>query len=546
MNRYETNIDFDKDSTLTCILKQIKKNSTVLEFGPATGYMTKYLKQELNCNVYIVEVEKKAFSHAIQYADGGLLGDIEGYAWKEKFKQIKFDYICFADVLEHLRNPREVVQESLTLLKDDGRLFVSIPNIAHNAIIINLINNKFEYKKTGLLDDTHIHFFTKHSLDQLLESSDMVVEKEEAIYNNVEDTEFNISFADVEGNVAEALQNRRFANVYQYVFSAIKRSYYEKNKNNIILMRNIREYSRLYSTALYLDIGEGFKETEKKIQCYYYNKNNTFTVRFNIDKENVKVLRFDPCEFPCKIEDFKITSNIEGIKVNKYNIAYCKDNIDVFMNSDPIYILECDDFTGIKEIEISGSIQKITFEELEEYYLEENKRISSEATINIYKLNKTISQLSKHIQEKQGEINQAIEEIKKKDFEINRLNNHIEEKQGEIDQVIEKIKKRDFEINRLNNHIEEKQDEINGAIEEIKARDFEISRLNKHIRDKQDEVHCAIEEIKYKDSFIESLDKILEEKDNRIEEISKQLDFIKNSISYKITKPFRWVKKIFK
>ena len=80
-----------------------------------------------------------------------------------------FDYIIFGDVLEHLRNPLSALEEVKEhCLKDDGKVIASIPNIMHISIIKDLIlNGNFTYTDRGLLDKTHIHFFTEKEIKKM-------------------------------------------------------------------------------------------------------------------------------------------------------------------------------------------------------------------------------------------------------------------------------------------------------------------------------------------------------------------------------------------
>lgn len=76
----------------------------------------------------------------------------------------KFDFILFGDVLEHLRNPQEVVKYCKTKLKPGGCIIASIPNIMHISVMEQLINGRFSYQDVGVLDRTHIHFFTYYEI----------------------------------------------------------------------------------------------------------------------------------------------------------------------------------------------------------------------------------------------------------------------------------------------------------------------------------------------------------------------------------------------
>ena len=65
MNKYDTEIVLNKKSSLTYMISHIEAGATVLEFGPATGYMTRYLCEEKKCKVYIIEIDKEAYDKAM-------------------------------------------------------------------------------------------------------------------------------------------------------------------------------------------------------------------------------------------------------------------------------------------------------------------------------------------------------------------------------------------------------------------------------------------------------------------------------------------------
>ena len=159
MSKYDFEIDLTANSSTGIILNKIREDSVVLEFGCATGRMTRYMKEVLGCRVYIVEYDKDAYQTALQYAEDGLCDDIMQFQWVEKFQDINFDAIIFADVLEHLTRPEQVLEQAGHLLKEDGNIYVSIPNITHNDILMKLYDNRFDYTPTGILDDTHVHFW---------------------------------------------------------------------------------------------------------------------------------------------------------------------------------------------------------------------------------------------------------------------------------------------------------------------------------------------------------------------------------------------------
>ena len=75
------------------------------------------------------------------------------------------------DVLEHLKDPWAILGNIKENLKPDGYVVASIPNIAHGAIRLALLEGRFDYTSLGILDDTHLRFFTRESIFELFRKS---------------------------------------------------------------------------------------------------------------------------------------------------------------------------------------------------------------------------------------------------------------------------------------------------------------------------------------------------------------------------------------
>ena len=89
----------------------------------------------------------------------------------------KYDYIIFADVLEHLVNPKGVLTLLKAKLKNDGRVIISLPNVAFILNRFFLLIGKWDYKEFGTLDKTHLKFFTIESGQRMVEDSGFKVRK---------------------------------------------------------------------------------------------------------------------------------------------------------------------------------------------------------------------------------------------------------------------------------------------------------------------------------------------------------------------------------
>jgi len=155
--------------------REIKFNN-VLEIGCGNGRTGQLIKQ-LNkaTNVFGIEINEALKIEAEKKLDKVIIGDIE--KMELPFDIEYFDCIILADVLEHLYDPWYVVKKLKPFLKTDGVVLASFPNVQHWSILINLLRGKWDYKSEGLLDDTHIRFFTKSSMSKMFEDAGLEIIK---------------------------------------------------------------------------------------------------------------------------------------------------------------------------------------------------------------------------------------------------------------------------------------------------------------------------------------------------------------------------------
>ena len=221
--------DFDPCGAQGKLLANVKPDSTVLECGCASGYMTKYMKEKLNCLVYIVEYVKEGFDVAIQYAVDGICGDLMNDKTLEHFDGIKFDCIMLADVLEHLTDPQRVMKKLSSLLKEDGVVLVSMPNVGHNDIAVKLLTGNWDYTSTGLLDDTHVHFWGVNNLDSFFEESGLKITVKDCIETPTARTEqYDDKEFLIDEKIYSMIKDRIDGEIYQFVLTLQKAEYVEK------------------------------------------------------------------------------------------------------------------------------------------------------------------------------------------------------------------------------------------------------------------------------------------------------------------------------
>lgn len=157
------------------IIKLVGQNNSVLELGASTGYLTKKIKENKN-QVSIVEYDKDDAKVASKYALKTFIGSLEDETFLKTIKG-KYDVIVAADVLEHLKNPELALKYLKKLLKKEGVLIISMPNIACWKIRSDLLfKGLFEYSESGILDKTHLRFYTYYTLQKFLNSEGYKIE----------------------------------------------------------------------------------------------------------------------------------------------------------------------------------------------------------------------------------------------------------------------------------------------------------------------------------------------------------------------------------
>ena len=144
----------------------------VLDLGCAEGVLGASLKQQgLAREVLGIELFKDAAKVAETRLDRVICGDIEALD-RDELGLVKesFDYILCGDVLEHLRDPWRILAWLASLLKDDGRLIASVPNVRHWSVVLPLLfQGKWEYQAHGIMDRTHLRFFTRKTAIRMFE-----------------------------------------------------------------------------------------------------------------------------------------------------------------------------------------------------------------------------------------------------------------------------------------------------------------------------------------------------------------------------------------
>jgi len=142
-----------------------KENQRILDIGCGDGNFDSHI----NPNNYVVGVDFVVENDLIRKSIKKYYrADLNNGLPQEIFSEDKFDYILLLDIIEHLVNYNKIIKDAIKLLKDDGKIIISVPNIANIYVRLNLLIGRFPYADKGILDRTHLHFFTLKHLKQLI------------------------------------------------------------------------------------------------------------------------------------------------------------------------------------------------------------------------------------------------------------------------------------------------------------------------------------------------------------------------------------------
>lgn len=153
-----------------------KGNYKILDIGCGEGNTGKALKEQGKATEVVgIEKESVIADIAKTKLDKVICADVE--AIELPFSEGYFDYVIMGDVIEHLYDPWTFVKKVGPYMKKGGYIIASIPNTRNWRIIRDLVlKGDWKYCPDGLLDDTHLRFFTKRSLRRLFESDNFALD----------------------------------------------------------------------------------------------------------------------------------------------------------------------------------------------------------------------------------------------------------------------------------------------------------------------------------------------------------------------------------
>ena len=207
-------------TSLSVLASLIPHGATVLDLGTGSGALGRYLGETRGCTVDGVTFNEEEAAYAKPFYRTLSVADLDTCNLAEMFDAGTYDAIVCADVLEHLRFPDRILDAARQLLTPEGQVLISIPNAAYCGLVGELMLGEFRYRNEGLLDSTHLRFFTRRSLARFLQDAGWALHGIDEIRRELVSSEFQMAFDRLPPAVSSYLLTRPDALTYQFIAQA--------------------------------------------------------------------------------------------------------------------------------------------------------------------------------------------------------------------------------------------------------------------------------------------------------------------------------------
>jgi 2-polyprenyl-3-methyl-5-hydroxy-6-metoxy-1,4-benzoquinol methylase len=220
VSKYDTSVDLsNKNNSHTLIVGSVGRGKRVLDVGASTGFLAEVLTGR-GCSVTGIEIDPDAARQAEEFCERVIVGNVEELDLDAEIGAETFDVLVFGDVLEHLKDPQRALERFKPFLDPGGHVVASIPNIAHGSVRLALLQGKFRYRPLGLLDNTHLRFFTRESVEEMFGAAGFLISEVKRTRLDVFDTEIDVDAAEVPEEIVRLVRSDPEAFTYQFVLTA--------------------------------------------------------------------------------------------------------------------------------------------------------------------------------------------------------------------------------------------------------------------------------------------------------------------------------------
>lgn len=249
-HRYAHEIDPNGGSAAAVLARMVEPGQRVLELGTGPGTVTRILHSK-GCQVTGVEMDPETLATCAPFCERTVQANLEDPDWAAPLAGEKFDAVICADVLEHLRNPRPLLQQLHSFLKPGGSVLMSLPNASHLTVVASLLGGRFPYQKNGLLDHTHLKFYGREDLEALLRECGLLWQHWHTVQVDPAQAELKAYWQQLdEADQAFLKANCADGNVYQHVVRAqpaTEAAHFEKlvSEHHALVLKNKTETQEL-------------------------------------------------------------------------------------------------------------------------------------------------------------------------------------------------------------------------------------------------------------------------------------------------------------
>ncbi|WP_298214173.1 methyltransferase domain-containing protein [Acidovorax sp.] len=284
-------------TSLSVLASLVHDQATVLDLGCGSGALGQYLSETRGCTMDGVTLSEAEAAHARPHYRHVVVDNLESCDLLTTFAGQRYDFIVCADVLEHLSRPERVLGACRQLLQPEGKLLISVPNAGYSGLIAELLEGEFLYREEGLLDRTHLRFFTRKSLARFLGEQRWVPDSIDTITRELPESEFDVAFDRLPPSVARHLLGVQDALTYQFICVAHPTA--ETVPAAMPSSSTGGPAHALFTTQLYLGHNGHYDESRKLTASGVIGRERQ-TLRFELPSTEAPVtqLRLDPADRP--------------------------------------------------------------------------------------------------------------------------------------------------------------------------------------------------------------------------------------------------------
>ena len=295
---YLREIRSDERSSLSVLSSMVAPRTKVLDLGCGSGALGQHLAATHGCIVDGVTLSAVEAEHARPHYQRIEVADLETTDLLRLFEGQRYDAIVCADVLEHLRRPERILQTCGELLTPTGRLLFSVPNASYAGLTLDLMHGKFRYRAEGLLDKTHVRFFTRHSLSALLKENGWSVDSLQSIQRELWDSEFEHTPDTLPPAVARYMLAQPDALTYQFIGVAHPSAALETS-SSVEEQQSGEHQNATFTAQLYWGRAGQYDEAHKGVaQGIIGEQRQTLRFQLPVLTEAALRLRLDPADRP--------------------------------------------------------------------------------------------------------------------------------------------------------------------------------------------------------------------------------------------------------